>query len=118
MLPQVQPYNFTEFNAFDDRDLGVVFTRDNGSILNFIVDVVADPCPSIEWTFNGTRLELNDAIVFNNPCVEEARSHNWAFTLNVTITRATSGSYSATLSNIAGTTLLPKRVYFTIPGII
>ena len=115
MIPEV---HFTEFDGFDDRDLGVIFTKDNGSILNFSVEVVADPCPSVEWIFNGTRLEVSDTIVFNNPCVEDsqARSHNWTFTLNITVVRATSGNYSAKFTNIAGTTILPKSVYFTIPG--
>lgn len=114
-MPQVQPYNFRELNAFDDRDVGALFTRENGSTLSFSVDVVADPCPSIEWIFNGTPFTTNDTNTFNNPCIKEARGLDWTFTLNVTITRATSGSYFAKLINIAGITLLPK-VYFTIPG--
>ena len=114
--PQVQPYSFTELDAFDDRDLGAIFTRDNGTTVSFSVDVIADPCPDIEWTFNGMSLNTSETITFNNPCIEEPRrSSNWTFSLNVTITEETSGSYSAKLNNTAGTTQLPK-VYFTIPG--
>lgn len=112
----MQPYNFIELDAFDDRDLGVIFTKDNGSIVSFSMEVIADPCPRIVWKFSDTILNISDAIVFNDPCIEEARSHNWTFMLNVTMTRASSGSYSANLSNIAGTTTLPKPIYFTIPG--
>lgn len=119
-MPQVQPYNFTNLDAFDDRDLGALFVRPNGSALSFSIDVVADPCPSIEWSFNGLHLTSNDIITFNNPCVEESTNRKsnltWTFLLNVTITQATSGSYSAILNNTAGLVHLP-RVYFTIPGV-
>ena len=114
-MPQVQPFNFTELNAFNDQEVGALFTRENGSILSFSMNVVADPCPSTEWTFNGVHLRPSDVVTFNNPCTEENGGLNWTFTLNVTITIATSGSYSAKLKNIAGTTQVPK-VYFTIPG--
>ena len=116
--PEVQPYNSTEFNIFDDRDLGALIVRPNSSTLSFSMDVVADPCPSIVWNFNGTALRTNDAIAFNNPCTEQSMrlSLSWTFMLNVTVSNATSGSYSAILSNIAGTTQLPKPVYITIPG--
>ena len=111
-----------QLNAADDRDVGALFTRASGSIVSFSVDVVAYPCPSIEWTFNGTLVTIDDMplIAFNDPCVEDAGNlqMNWTYILNVTITEATSGSYSAELNNTAGTTQLPKPVYFTVPGII
>ena len=81
------------------------------------MSVLADPCPSINWTFNGTYLRASDAIAFNNPCMEGAKGLFWTFMLNVTVTPATSGSYSANFSNIGGTSQLPK-LYFTIPGIL
>ena len=114
----MQPYNFTSLDAFADRDLGALIVRDNGSTVSFSVDVIARPCPDIEWIFNGTRLEADDnTVTFNNPCMDaSSRSTTWTFTLNVMITRATSGSYSAKLSNTAGNTQLPKTIYLTIPG--
>lgn len=107
----------TALNAFDDRDLGALIVRDNGSIVNFSVDVVADPCPVIVWFFNGTRLGLsNETFTYNNACAEAGTSSpNWTFTLSVLLTAATSGSYTATLTNIAGSVSLPKA-YFTLPG--
>ena len=115
----MQPYNFDELGAFDDRDLGALFTAmDHDSIVSFSVNVMADPCPSIEWIFNDSVLRMNDFITFNNPCVGVVRGLNWTFTLNVTVTSTTSGSYTANLSNIAGTIQLPKPIYLTLAGII
>ena len=111
----MQPYNFIGLNALDDPDLGAIIVRDTGSTLSLSIDVVADPCPSIKWTFDGTQLDSSDAIMFNNPCMEASRSPNWTLALRVTITRATSGIYSAKLNNTAGITQLPQ-IYFTIPG--
>ena len=115
----MQPYNFTKLNAFDDRDLGALIVRDNGSIVNFFVDVVADPCPDVVWNFKGIRLgPSNGTFFFNNPCIEaDAKSPNWTFTLNVIVTATTSGSYTANLTNIAGSTFSPKA-YFTYPGMV
>ena len=116
-LPQVQPYNFSKLNAFDDRDLGALIVRDSGSTVRFIVNVVADPCPTVMWSLNGTILgPSNHAIMFNDPCVgTDARNTNWMFNLTVFLTLTTTGSYTANFTNFVGTTLLPK-VYFTVPG--
>ena len=73
VLPQVQPYNFTEHNVFDDPELGALIVRPNDTILNFSVDVMADPCPDIEWNFNGMRLgPSNVTFTYNNACMEAA----------------------------------------------
>ena len=116
-LPQVRPYNLTALDAFDDRDLGALIVRENSSTVNFSVDVVADPCPYIVWLFNGTRLgPSNETFTYNNACAEAgASSPNWTFTLSVLLTAATSGSYTAKFTNIAGSVSLPKA-YFTLPG--
>ena len=41
---------------------------------------------------------------------------NWRYNLAVMLTDETSGSYTATFTNIAGTVTLPTPAYFTIPG--
>ena len=113
------PYNFSNLNAFDDRDLGALIVRENGTQVAFFVDIIADPCPDITWFFNGTQLgPSNDTFVYNNACAAmDARSPNWRFTLTVpSLTEDTSGSYTATFTNIRGTTELPTPAYFTIPG--
>ena len=91
--------------------------RDNGSTVSFSVDIVADPCPGITWIFNGIRLgPSNSTFMYNNPCIEAStRIPYLTFTLNVILTDATSGRYSANITNIAGATLLPKA-YITVPG--
>ena len=116
-FPKVQPYNFTQLDVLDDRELGALLVRDNGTTLSFSVDVVADPCPDVVWCFNGTRLgSSNETFAYNNACMEAGTKRpNWTFTLNVLLTAVTSGKYSASFTNVAGTTLLPMT-YFTIPG--
>lgn len=117
VLPQVQPFNFTVLDAFDDRDLGVLIVRDNGSTVSFSVDVVADPCPSVNWTFNGMELGAsNDTFTFNDPCTEMGgTSPIWTFTLDVALTAATSGRYDANFTNIAGMIRMPEA-YFSVPS--
>ena len=112
------PYNFTQLEAFNDRDLGALIVQENGTTVNFFVDVMADPCPEITWFFNSTQLGSSNAtFIYNNACaVADARSPNWRFELNVLLTEGTSGSYTARLNNIAGTALLPTPAYLTIPG--
>ena len=113
----MQPLNLTEVGAVDDRDFGTLIVRDNASILSFIVDVVAYPCPDVVWSFNGTTLgPSNNTITYNNPCRAAGdRSIIWTYTLNVVLTLKTSGQYLANFTNIAGTAFLP-RAYFTVPG--
>ena len=113
------PYNFTELGAFNDRDLGALIVQGDGTTVNFFVDVEADPCPDITWFFNGVQLgPSNSTFTYNNACaVVDPRSPNWRFTLSVPVlTEDTSGTYTASLTNIAGTTPLTTSAYFTIPG--
>ena len=94
--------------------------RENGSVANFYVDLVADPCPTVQWSFNGTMLgPTNDTFSYNDPCNEPgATSPNWRFMLDVLLSENTSGPFSAEFTNIAGAVSLPSA-YFTIPsGII
>ena len=119
VLPRVVPYNFTELGAFDDRDLGTLIVQDNGTTVNFFVDVEADPCPDITWFFNSIRLgPSNSTFTYNNACANavQGSSPNWRFTLTVALTEDTSGSYTANLTNKAGMTQLPRPAYFTLPG--
>ena len=113
----MQPHNFTELDAFNDRDLGTLIVKDSGSRVTFSVDVVADPCPNVTWTLDSIKLGLsNDIFAYNNPCISPgARSPNWTFTLDVRLLAVTSGNYSASFSNIAGTTHV-HIAYLTIPG--
>ena len=119
VIPQVQPYNYSEFHtSFDDPDIGVLFVLNSSSTVRLSVDILADPCPSVEWSLNGTALDPsnNTIITYNNPCIEGAGSSLvWTYTLNVVLTSDTSGQYLANFTNIAGTVFLPKT-YLTVPG--
>ena len=113
----MQPLTFTELNAFNDRDLGALIVRESGSIVRLSVNVVADPCPNVTWIFNGIQLgRSNEIFTYNNPCISAgARSPNWTFTLDMRLLAVTSGNYSASFNNVAGTTPL-HVAYLTIPG--
>ena len=113
------PYNFTELDAFDDRDLGALIVQENGTRVNFFVNVMADPCPDITWFFNDTQLGPSNAtFTYNNVCAEAgAMSPNWRFELEVMLTENTSGSYTARLRNLAGSTDLTTAAFLTVPGI-
>ena len=119
--PQLQPLNFTELGAVDDRDVGALIVRNSGSIVSFSVDVLADPCPDVEWKFSGTTLgPSNNTFMYNDPClVFDAGDKNfiWTYTLNVVLTSETSGQYVANFSSVTGTALL-LRTYFTIPSML
>ena len=118
-LPTVQPLNFTELGALDDRDFGTLIVRSSGSNVMFSVDVVADPCPDVVWIFNSTALgSSNNTFMYNNACrVVDGRNSIWTYTLNVILTSETSGQYLANFTNFVGTALLP-RAYFTVPGML
>ena len=118
-MTEVVPYNFTQLGAFNDRDLGALIVQDNATNINFWVDVMADPCPEVTWLFNGTQLgPSNEMFTYNDPCrnAVQGSSPYWRFNLVVMLMDRTSGSYTATFTNIAGITTLPTPAYFTIPG--
>ena len=91
--------------------------KNNGSIVRFSVDVMADPCPDVVWIFNNTALgPSNNTFMYNNPCIAvDGRNSVWTYTLSVVLTLKTSGKYSANFTNNAGTAYL-LRIYFTVPG--
>ena len=109
-MPQVQRYNYSELNVFDDQNLGTLIVINSGSTVRLSVDVLANPCPHV--------ITSNDSnISYNNPCIEgnsTSLNNIWTYILNVVLTSDTSGHYSANFTNIAGTTFLPRN-YFTIP---
>ena len=83
-----------------------------GQVTLFAV-VTADPCPTIQWRLNGSAVS-NDTI--GNPCSDSpAGTTVFNFTLTITATAVTTGTYSATLTNPAGTANVPD-VFVTPPG--
>ena len=76
--------------------------------------VTADPCPSIQWTVNGSDIG-SSGYNLNNPCSSPTGTTSFNFTLTITATSARAGTYAATLTNPAGSRTVPE-VFVTPPG--
>ena len=99
-----------------DTGLGLpllVAPSDGADAVLFAV-VTADPCPSIQWTVNGSAV-TGAGYTTNNPCSSPAGTTSFNFTLTITATTARTGTYNATLANPAGTQFVPD-VFVTPPG--
>ncbi len=80
------------------------------------VSVEAHLCPSVQWSFKGLNIAHGDDYTITNPCSVADAESPFTFMLTVNnLTNETSGSYSATFSNLAGSGILPG-LYITIPG--
>ena len=103
-----------------DRNIGkpvLVATGSGRSALLFAV-VTADPCPSVQWGVNGTNIRANDVYQTYDSCpTSPAGSPSYYFSLIITVTTETAGTYSAILTNAAGTTEVPD-VFVTPPGMM
>ena len=110
----------TSDDVATDRDIGkpvLVATGSGRSAILFAV-VTADPCPSVQWRVNDTNIGASDIYRMYDPCpVTPAGSPSYYFSLIITVTTATAGTYSAILSNPAGTTSIPD-VFVTPPGML
>ena len=108
-MPEVVPLTENNTGAREDRLEGTVIVAEDES-LNFVVTTVvnSDPCPSIFWTFEGANITSGDMYTFNDPCSVAESSSPYTFTLTIAnLTAATSGRYSAALTNLAGSVNLP-----------
>ncbi len=105
----VRPLTENNTDARVDRLEGTVIVPEN-DFLNFVVEVVvnSDPCPhTVFWTFHGSNITGGDMYTFNDPCaVDGLPSHIFTLTI-ANLTTATSGRYSATFANLAGSVSLP-----------
>ena len=94
----------------------LVAPSDGGNAILFAV-VTADPCPTIEWRVNGTAIGSGAGYTLNNPCSSPPGTTSFNFTLTITATSARTGSYTAVLTNPAGTqNVMP--VFVTPPGML
>ena len=91
----------------------LVAPSDGGNAVLFAV-ATADPCPSIQWRLNGTAVS-GVGYTLNNPCFSPPGTTSFNFTLTITATSVRTGTYSATLTNPAGTVNVPP-VFVTPPG--
>ena len=92
----------------------LVVPRVGGQVKLFAV-VTADPCPSIQWRLNGSAVPNGGYYTIDNPCSSPTETTVFNFTLTITATAVTTGTYSATLTNPAGTANVPD-VFVTPPG--
>ena len=93
----------------------LVSNSDGDQVILFAV-VTADPCPSIQWMVNGTAVINSGSYTISNPCsTSPAGTTSFNFTLTITATAVTAGTYNATLTNAAGTIEVPD-VFVTPPG--
>ncbi len=91
---------------------------DFGTMVRVPVSVEADPCPSVQGSFKDSNIANGDQYTITNPCSDVNAAFPFTFMLTVTnMTIETSGAYSATFTNLAGSGVLPD-LYITIPGII
>ena len=93
----------------------LVAPTDGGDAVLFAV-VTADPCPTVQWTVNGTAVS-GVGYTLNNPCSSPPGTNSFNFTLTITATSVRTGTYSATLTNPAGTENVPP-VFVTPPGML
>ena len=92
----------------------LVAPSDGGDAILFAV-VTTDPCPSIQWTVNGSAA-TGVGYTTNNPCSSPAGTTSFNFTLTIAATTARTGTYTATLTNPARTVNMPP-VFVTPPGV-
>ena len=105
----------SDVNAMD-TGIGLpllVAATDGGNAVLFAV-VTADPCPSIQWTVNGSNIG-SAGYTLNTPCASPAGTTSFNFTLTIAATSARTGTYAATLTNPAGSQIV-MPVFVTPPG--
>ena len=93
----------------------LVALSDGGQVTLFAV-VTADPCPTKKWRVNGTAIGSAGYTV-NNPCSSPAGNTSFNFTLTITATSARTGTYTAVLSNPAGSRNV-DAVFVSPPGML
>ena len=103
-----------------DRDimLPLLVAPSVGGEVTLFAVVAADPCPTIQWMRNGTRISNGGNYRIVNPCPSApAGTPSYNFTLTITANTATTGIYTATITNAAGTVNVPS-VFVTPPGML
>ena len=91
-----------------------------GGRVTLFAMVTADPCPPpnmVEWRLNGSAVSGRNYMI-GNPCSSAlAGTTSFNFTLKITANSATTGSYTATITNRAGSVNV-REVFVTPPGML
>ena len=109
-------------NLTVDSDIGkplLVASSSGGQATLFAV-VTTGSCPTVQWRVNASNISKSNAqYTIGDPCpsVSFLNVSSYNFTLTITVTAMTAGTYSAILSNPAGTIEVPD-VFVTPPGML
>ena len=112
--PNPHEFNLTAIGGARDRRVGTLVVRDSGSEVTVSVMMEADPCPSVQWSHEGSTISSGDAYTVTDPCAGTPSPFTYSLTVG-NLTSVTSGAYSALFTNLAGSAPLP-RLYVTVPG--
>ena len=105
-----------------DSDIGkplLVASSSGGQVTLFAV-VTTGSCPTVQWRVNASNISESDAqYTIGDPCPSASflNVSSYNFTLTITVTAMSAGTYSAILNNPAGTIEVPD-VFVTPPGIL
>ena len=105
-----------------DSDIGkplLVASSSGGQVTLFAV-VTTGSCPTVQWRVNASNISKSNAqYIIGDPCpsVSFLNVASYNFTLTITVTAMTAGTYSAILSNPAGAIEVPD-VFVTPPGML
>ena len=115
--PMVRPLTESTAGAVSDRYEGVLLVGElNAADVRVVAMVESDPCPTVQWRFNGNDIASGDIYMISDPCTDPNSASPYEFNLTIAnLITATSGRYSAVFTHFSGSTTLP---YFlvTIPG--
>ena len=106
----------TELGAEEDRDFGVLLVKPEGTLnVDFFVRVESDPCPTVQWSLNGTSITNGSDYIISNPCARGSSPYTFILTI-AKLTECTSGNYSAVFTFLQTQVLLPKA-FVTVPSV-
>ena len=116
VLPQIEQVWNSNNMIIEDSLIGLLLITDGFNSPAVIISVYSDPCPTVQWMFNGIPISTDSNYIVSNPCNNE-HGLTTDFTLSI-ITRHTmsrSGRYTALFSHIGGSATSPS-IYITVPG--
>ena len=112
----VQPLTESTAGAIMDRYEGVLLVGELNVDVGVIAMVESDPCPTVQWRFNGNDIASGDIYMISDPCTDPNSTSPYECTLTiVNLTSATSGIYSAVFTHFSGSTIL-SDFFITVPG--
>ena len=114
--PVVQPLPDSTTGAVPDRYEGVLLVGELNDPDVVVARVESDPCPTVQWRFNGNDIASGDIYMISDPCTDPNSASPYEFTLTIAnLTSATSGRYSAVFTHFSGSDTL-SNFLVTIPG--